>query len=473
MALFENNKEQLNYLDEERKKLWERIADVETTMESIRDEINHKSSDSEKEAKVHSKKAAEFRNKTEARLEEASDFLDSINIELEKSKTILEQVGTVKEKATNSLEEIQLSLGKVEELESSYNEKLEKLDSHIVSIESFFGKYPDLDKELSDVDEFVQKIEENKKKSSLTLSEINKKKTDLDELYLDIFGYEDTDEEGSVINVDGLKDKLEESYEKLEGQIDDSSKAIEEIKTESINNFKEFESDYKDEYNKINNEIKKLLPNALTAGLSAAFSNKKKEEEDSAISHRNQFNIGIAILIIVSVIPVALSIIFIVDNVPLEEVLNRLPRMVLAILPIYIPAFWVAHSASKKLNLSKRLIEEYSHKEVLSKTYEGLSTQISNIDDTAESEALRIKLLSNFLQVSSENPGKLISNYESTDHPIMEALEQSYKLQLALDKLGDIPGIGKVTAILEKKAKQKLEEKAEKTNKALEEEEDN
>src|SRR5690606_22494163 len=98
------------------------------------------------------------------------------------------------------------------------------------------------------------------------------------------------------------------------------------------------------------------------------------------------------------------------------------------------------------------------HKEVLSKTYEGLATQISNINNPDHSEDLRFRLLSNFLQVSSENPGKLISNYEASDHPVMEALEQSYKFQLALDKLESIPGLGKVAAILERKAKRKLDE---------------
>src|SRR5690606_6014691 len=134
------------------------------------------------------------------------------------------------------------------------------------------------------------------------------------------------------------------------------------------------------------------------------------------------------------------------------------PRMVLAIIPMYIPILWFTYSANKKLNLSKRLIEEYAHKEVLSKTYEGLSKQINNLDNDEQTSELKYRLLSNFLQVTSENPGKLISNYESSDHPVMEALEQSYKFQLAIDKLDGIPGLGKVAAILESNSKKKLEE---------------
>jgi hypothetical protein len=89
---------------------------------------------------------------------------------------------------------------------------------------------------------------------------------------------------------------------------------------------------------------------------------------------------------------------------------------------------WIAFSTSKKINVSKRLIEEYTHKEVVSKTYEGLSKQIDDIRNAKASEELRTKLLRNILDVSVENPGKLLSDYNESDHPI----------------LGKIPGISKL-----------------------------
>jgi hypothetical protein len=62
------------------------------------------------------------------------------------------------------------------------------------------------------------------------------------------------------------------------------------------------------------------------------------------------------------------------------------------------------------------LIEEYTHKGVLSKTFEGLATQIEELGDSETSNELRVKLLFNLLHVNSENPGKLISDYKTTDH---------------------------------------------------------
>ena len=121
------------------------------------------------------------------------------------------------------------------------------------------------------------------------------------------------------------------------------------------------------------------------------------------------------------------------------------------------------------MNLSKRLIEEYSHKEVISKTFEGLSKQINDIEDSETSSDLRLKLLYNILEVSSENPGKLISNYNKSDHPIMDALDKSVKLSNAVEKLADIPGLSSLSKVLDKKSKKILAEQAEKVDKVLNE----
>ncbi|MFS1425717.1 hypothetical protein LMH73_000620 [Vibrio splendidus] len=45
------------------------------------------------------------------------------------------------------------------------------------------------------------------------------------------------------------------------------------------------------------------------------------------------------------------------------------------------------------MKLSKRLIEEYTHKGVIGKTFEGLSTQIDDVKDQTTSDELKTKLL--------------------------------------------------------------------------------
>lgn len=317
------------------------------------------------------------------------------------------------------------------------------------------------------MDENITKIEDNLEKSNVSLSALNKRKKEVDDLHQEIFGYTQTDESGKTTIIEGLKDELETTYENLSNNMNEALENVEKINSDYADSYKSFEKGHRDKYAAITLEIESLLPNALTAGLSAAFSKKKEDEVSSSEKLQKNFATGIYVLIGVSCIPFILSTIFLFQGLALDETIKRLPRLVLGIIPMYIPVLWFTYSANEKLNLSKRLIEEYAHKKVLSKTYEGLSKQITNINDASQSDELKFRLLSNFLQVSSENPGKLISNYEASDHPIMEALEQSYKFQIAIDRLEGIPGFGKVAAILETKAKRKLDDRTNKIEQVL------
>lgn len=61
---------QIEYLEEERKKLWGRVIDLEKFSRDLQKEIQKKASDSEKEAAHSSRQATKYKNKAEQRLEE-------------------------------------------------------------------------------------------------------------------------------------------------------------------------------------------------------------------------------------------------------------------------------------------------------------------------------------------------------------------------------------------------------------------
>ena len=469
MAIFDNSKsKQIEYLEEERKKLWQRLESLEKYADGLKAEIDRRTSDDEKEARQNSRKASEFRNKIEAKLNEANQLVEQLSNELESARKTKNEINDFSNEATQQKLAVDEAKSRLDDAESDFEKKLETINSRIGNIDAIFEKYPDLESQLSDIDAFTVKIEENLEKSGVSLTAINKRKKEIDDLHLEVFGYVQTDEDtGEETKIKGLKGELDSSYEELKNKIGESFENVEKLNDDYKNRYGSFEEEFKSKYKKINDDIASLLPDALTAGLSSAFSNKKDDEVQSSKKLRRNFNIGIFFMVMVSLIPVYISITFLNDGIGLKEVIYEIPRIILAIIPMYIPILWFTISANKKLNLSKRLIEEYSHKEVLSRTYEGLSTQIENLDDPKQSEELRYRLLSNFLQASSENPGKLISNYEASDHPVMEALEQSYKFQMTIDRLEGIPGMGKVAAMLERKAKKKIAAKEEIIDKAL------
>lgn len=461
MDIFNDKKtKQIEYLEEERKKLWGRISNLEAADIRLQKQIEKTALTSEKEAAQSSRKASEFRNKTEQRANEANDFIVKLESKLDEAEKLLVTIHEKNEIAT----ELKISL---ESTENQYKVTYDELKSKVETLENFIDEYPELDDKLEEINGFINSIEDNLGKSKLSLNSLNKSKKEIEDVHRDIFGYTDVDEVGDEIYIEGKKTELDETYSDLETRISAADSNITKITTTYKKNYEDFESQHKGTYAKINKEIESLLPAALTAGLSSAFSTKKDAEVISSLELQKRFSHGIYLLIGVSILPFIVSIVFLSQGISLENVIFKIPRLVLAIIPMYIPVLWFTYSANKKLNLSKRLIEEYAHKEVLSKTYEGLSKQIKNLDNEEQTQELRYRLLSSFLQVTSENPGKLISNYEASDHPVMEALEQSYKFQIAIDKLEGIPGLGKVAAILETNSKKKISEKKEIIEKAL------
>ena len=107
--------------------------------------------------------------------------------------------------------------------------------------------------------------------------------------------------------------------------------------------------------------------------------------------------------------------------------------------------------------LSKRLIEEYKHKEAVSKTYEGLAKQISEIGDARASKELQARLLYNTVMLSENNPGELIKDFNRPDNPLLDVLNQSSRFAEAIERLGRVPGLSKLFQMAE--TRQKKQEK--------------
>lgn len=411
------NSKNIEYLDEERIKIWERISLLEK-------QISEKPSDIEKEAKQASRKAAEYRNKAENRLDEANEIHSKlVNIESE----IDIKLSDISSKHTRSIE-INNDL-----LENSTN-----LSNLVTRISEVLEEHPEIEQEIDKLDELILKIEENSSKANTTYKGILTKKIEIDELHREVLGYEDEDENGELINVEGLKKELETSYNQLKEISENLEENLGSLKQKSKGQYNDFikknqddidslKSNSKKEYDKINTQIESLLPNALTAGLSSAFVTKKGEEEELYKEYKKSFNNGILYISLSALLPITISVVYLLSGATLTDTIERAPKIMLAFLPLYIPLIWTTISANKKVNLSKRLIEEYSHKQVLSMTIEGLSKQIENIEDAAMSEELRIKLLNSFLNVTSENPGKLILNYQKSDNPFLNYFDRDKK----------------------------------------------
>lgn len=453
--------DRLDYLDSERTKLWQKLSEVEQLAAS-------KVSDAESEAKGAARKAVEYKKK-------AKEAHESAEVDL---KTISEFAAV----SASSSDAVKKSLKDSEALVSSLRGFIEEAQKNKAEMTKLFDAATQLSESMVELNAGIE--EENEKlaavqKATLTSTEIQKRieltyKTVLErsekieDIYHEVYGYTGTDEKSdNEIEVKGLKDKLSDSYKEIEKKIESTSTELTKRHEENTKALGQCEKDWSEKLSGLVKEIDSLLPKALTAGLSYAYAKKKDDETKESKRIFWTFIIAIIGLIAVSFIPFGVCIYYLSEGMALQESVERLPRLVFSIIPLYVPILWVAYSANKRQNLSKRLIEEYTHKEVLSKTYEGLAKQVRDIGDNPMSEDLRTKLLYNILDISAENPGKLISDYNKSDHPMMDALDKSIMLTNAVNKIAKIPGFKKISDMIQKKADAILKEENRKAQEGL------
>lgn len=452
----------VDYLDDERKKIWEAIEDLRKKVKQYTpEEVSAMAVQMEQaqQALLASESSSERYQKI---LAEAESAISKISTYTESINSRYQEIENQAAEALSNYSEIQKAVNNSQAISQKANEIKVELDTTEAAI-------TEKNKVLAEAQEIHSSIEQLLQKSELLHTNILDKERATTELHRRIFGYVvDSEEEGEEERVEGLKDQLDTSFKELSSGLSSANGELQEVKESSQKKSDEIATDWSEKHQELNDKIEALLPKALTAGLSHAYADKKAEEIKDQIRLQKIFNFAIAGMLVVSVIPFGIAIYYIMGaGFTLEDVVNRMPKLVMAIFPLYVPVLWVAYSSNKKLNLSKRLIEEYAHKEVLSRTYEGLSRQIDGIEDDDISEELRIKLLYNVLEISAENPGKLITDYNKSDHPIIEVLERSSKLTDSVDKLSRIPGFGKLADKLSRQARESIEEEARKAERGL------
>lgn len=459
------------YLEDERKKLWDRISAIEK-------HLNETPSALEVEIRTHADKARQCLMQAEEDALCISEFRQEASGTFEATQHLSANFFD----EHNRISKLHVEFEAFHREASLIVPQLQKWQSNIKmmfdELSQIYANNPDMQVKLKEFDANYNKADELFLKADATYKSINTRKSEIDSLYYAIAGHASENEDGTTTKTPGLKDKLSESYAKLEADFASLQVYMETENNKFMGRIEDFENlksmefktafkSWNTDHDAITKKIEELLPRALTAGLSHAFSEKKVQEDTESKQHAKSFMLAIVCMMTISLIPICASLFSLYKGEGLDATILKIPRLVLAILPLYIPALWFAYSSNRKGNLSKRLIEEYSHKEALSKTYEGLAKQISSISDKCDTNGLQEKLLYTILEVSAENPGKLISDYNKADHPLMDALDKSIKLTNSLEKLAKIPGFGKIATSLSAKAEKVAEAQAKKVNQGI------
>ena len=447
-------------------------TEVNQKLNELTDKVQRKITDDEAAANLSAQNAQAAEHRIIATEEAVTTALG--DLEKYRDQALAELQNLQQQVSTNSESNKTLS-EHIEQNKLLHNQLLSakaQVDEFVASITQSHTEISAALAEAQKLPEYVEAtqklVDESKELSNnhqSLLSHSMKRKADIDELHKSICGYDVKNSEGVSEHVDGLKDELENSYKSISDQIESLDTHINELTEEITEKHKEQLSEERVVFDKlvvdsnekvtaVSDQLKALLPGAMAAGLSAAYEAKKNDEETALKGYESGFKWAIGGMALVSLIPLAVDVYLLNwKGADLIQVIQDTPNLIISILPLYFPVLWLAYSTNKKLNLSKRLIEEYTHKAVLGKTFSGLSNQIETLPhESAVKDELRTRLLFNVLQVSSENPGKLITNYQKSDHPLMEALENSAKLSESVDALTKIPGLSSIAKKLSEKS---------------------
>lgn len=388
------------------------INDIKNKISNLEQQLNSINTDYIEISKNKSEEILQFHTKSNSESIKISELLtvidnshNKLHEQLKNLDASIEKSTQAKNQASKLINECEADISEIKIIKDRFNKYEENIKNILSEANSYLessSKLPEtLEKAKIDSDE----VENTLKQSKQALQNIINKKKEIDDIYSSINGYDVINENSpnESQHIEGLKDILEKSYQSIELKTKSLNDIIENEVKDIKENYSTLLSNAKNQYESLDNELNGLLPGAMAKGLSDAFETKRSSEQENLNTLEKHFRYAIFALIATALIPIfADCYLLFYKEKDLLDVIKETPNILLATLPIYLPLLWFAHSTNKKSNLSKRLIEEYTHKSVLGKTFSGLSNKIDNLPNQNNiREELRIKLLFNLLQVSA------------------------------------------------------------------------
>ena len=345
---------------------------------------------------------------------------------LSESKTTLTEIKKEYdsvEDIINSLRECENSLNEIRKFQSEYKIKAQEVQNNLQISGQLFSKISDLAEKSKDKDNKLNLLLQNFQSDQEKIKKFNDQ----------LFGTTGPNNK----HISGIKDNLDVAYNKLESDFSELKTNFDGFKSETDKEFQKFISESEQKRELLINEIRSHLPDAVAAGLSGTY-RKKAADESNANKLNLYYFIGILVIIFfIACAPLLLCNYLMNINKSVEEIINILPYIYMLSFPLYIPFIWIGIHFNKKINLGRKLHEEYSYKAVISEAITGLSEQIKNIKNDDFYEKIYEKLILLIITASEDNPSKYIRQYDKIDNPLLEILSNPKKIKEIMSSCED------------------------------------
>lgn len=433
-------------MSEEYTKLEKRLNDLEKEVQAAMALAKSKISVDEAEAKkvlndiiTHSKNA-------KIKSEEINNFSD--------------QIATIIKDYDSNKKLFETSIKNASEVNKKYTELTEKMTSITSEQAKIQSIQEQVNSALTNAQNSENQIKTIESDSTTSLAKIKdmlskstELKTEISNLYDKVFGY-DTD---NGQHEEGLKEELDKTYETLNENMAKLSSAFNQLKIEKTDELNLVIQEAKEKHTAIVAEIKSHLPDGVAAGLAGAFHEKKETETKVMTDAYEKFDNLLKWMIAVALLPFAVYVYWLYTGKPIDDIIKTIPNMTLAVLPLYAPLIWLGIHLNKKINLSKKLIEEYAYKEAISKTVTGVSEQIKTLKDENASQEIYTNLLQLIISTNADNPGRFITEYDKCDNPFIEMISNPKKFEKLLEKPDTLAWLSFLNSQKERKDKKTSE----------------
>lgn len=298
----------------------------------------------------------------------------------------------------------------IERIES-INKKYEALyadDGVIDEIETAHSKSQELFEEIEGYHEYLFKGTEKEEplKSDITdlIQDIAKKQSHIEAFiteYIDGYVLSSNEKSDDAKIKPSKKQQVDELHQIFTKYIDDEKGRINTYKKE----FFDYENSKK-------SEIEALLKSATNASLASSFEKLKEDIQKKREYAEKLFYVGLALVvsaIALPYIPYLSDVIFKTDDV----YFNLLKRITLT-----TPFIWFSIHQSLKVSQYFRLEQEYAHKEVVSRSFEGYKSQVLELySDPSVSNQLLERLLGSAIGTIAKNPIEFLDKSKITSLP--------------------------------------------------------
>ena len=164
-------------------------------------------------------------------------------------------------------------------------------------------------------------------------------------------------------------------------------------------------------------QVESLLPGATSAGLASAFAIRRKVFERPKV---------VWVLVLVGALATLFLAALLDPSKPdmSDPTLAGVAGYLLSRLPFALPIVWLALYAGRRHSQALRLEEEYAHKEVLSRSFEGYKKQIAELEEGQDCKEQTLSLIQTTLKALSLHPGRVYQGKRDEGHPLWALLSR-------------------------------------------------